>query len=223
MGVAPNFRGLATVPASHTADMGTGVLQLRIGREGQPLAVLVCEDPELAFELNAFAAALPVSQVSALRHSVLPDLAWLLEADDQGWLYKDNSCHALAKVLCDSLAKVAETHDLPHVAAAVAAAASAVREAEEMIKQLAVHTIELDELLSYPYRFIMGLKQRTEEKLAFDQWRWANEIRPNLSSRLCFTLALAWIVYHAITTCRTWIHIRPIEEKMCDGLSVICW
>lgn len=113
---APVRGGMARIPASATASIGNGLLQLRSDRRSPALPILVVDDRTVAFELAVWSTKVAPRLGLALRGRVVPDLAWLLRADAQGWLISDASLRAPARRVATALLKIAEQcGELPSV------------------------------------------------------------------------------------------------------------
>jgi len=108
--------GAAVVGPEATALEGCGLLYVRAGsRSAAPQTVVVLDDPALAAELQSMQARLLARNASGaayVRTRLAPDLAWLLEADQEGWL-ADPANHHAARVAVRNAALCARMEGCP--------------------------------------------------------------------------------------------------------------
>jgi len=139
--------GAVVLPGPLTQDEGCGLLMVRVGgRESGFEAVAVVDDEALAGELNGVGRAL--ASAGAPRHTrqrLCADVAWLLEASEEGWLeHGHGDTLETARAVCTGLLAVAWRYRLPVLAARCYCVAQAQREYDgtELVDQARLYDLQ---------------------------------------------------------------------------------
>jgi len=210
MDVAKVSQGVAYVPREATESLRQGLVGVRPSRYAQPLNVLVVDDSSLAAELNAYAQQLGPRHLRMLRAKVVPDVAWLLESEAEGWVYWDKATCQHAKRVCDQLMGLASAGGLAELLARLEVVDAYLEHAEEVHRGMekTVASVCLEWLKSD-----YGPVERDRE---FHEWAWTHVKACDINSAYMqgmFTLMgmfQAILVYQGKSVLESFLHASSL-------------